>query len=172
MAYKPRMSAEVKALVVLVLLLGAGCGDDAGTPDSGIGGAGGSAGAAGVNSGGGGASAGTSGMTAGMTGGRSGGGALGTDVCARVPADSCDLLSGCESVKAQRDCAGPIMFVACAPKQSSCVRSASFCAKDANAIEWYFPTSCGKDLIQQGPWTIEAQCGCSEPDAGAEDAGL
>jgi hypothetical protein len=161
------------ALVVLVGCVSAGCGDDSGTPDAGIGGAG-AAGAGGTSGGGGGApSAGASGMTTGATGGSSGGGgALGADICARLPVDSCDLLSACESVKARRNCAGAIMFVACAPKQKSCAQTPSFCAKDANGMEWYFPTSCGKDQIQQGPWTIEPQCGCSESDAGAEDAGL
>jgi hypothetical protein len=111
-------------------------------------------------------------MSASGTGGGAGTGALGSDACARAPADACDLLSACESVKAKRNCAGPIMFVACAPKKAGCKQTASFCAKDANGAEWFFPTSCGKEQIQQGSWTIEASCGCSDSDAGAEDAGL
>jgi hypothetical protein len=158
-------------LLVLALSVGAGCGDDGGTPDAGLAGTGG-AGAAGLSGGSGGSAAGTGGQTAGGTGGRSGSSGLGSEICARAPVDSCDLLSACASVKARRNCAGPIMFVACAPKQTTCAQTASFCAKDANGTEWYFPTSCGKDQIQTGTWTIEAKCGCSESDAGADDAGL
>jgi hypothetical protein len=163
------------SLLLLAFSVSAGCGDDSGTPDAGMAGAAATAGTAGVSGGGGGQSAGTN--AAGMggrsaTAGSSGTGMLGSDVCARSPADSCDLLSVCESVKARRSCTGPIMFVACAPKQRSCAQSASYCAKDANGAEWFFPTSCGKAQIEQAPWTIETQCGCSESDAGAQDAGL
>jgi hypothetical protein len=172
------MSARVMAFVVLVVGVGAGCGDDAQKPDAAVAGAGAPAVAGGVGGGGSGASAGHAGSSAGVSGtvagiaGGSGGGALGTDICARAPVDSCDLVSTCESVKAQRDCAGAIKFVACAPKVRSCAPSPSYCAKDANGVEWYFPTSCGKEQIQRGAWTVEPACGCSVADAGVDDAGL
>jgi len=165
------MRVRVRTLLVLAVWISASCGDDGGT-DAGAAGVAGVAGAAGV-SGAGGVSAGTGGMSAvAGTGGRSGSGMLSSDICVRAPVDSCDLASVCASVKARRNCAGPIEFVACAPKQRACAQTASFCAKDASGTEWYFPTSCGKDQIEQGTWTIEAQCGCSESDAGADDAGL
>jgi hypothetical protein len=166
------MTVRIKAFLVLALCVGAGCGDDGATPDAGTAGAAATAGAAGVSGGSGGVSAGSGGMRAAGTGGRAGSAGIGTEICSRAAADACDLVSTCESVKARRSCAGPIMFVACAPKQTACAQSASYCAKDANGTEWYFPTSCGKDQIQKGTWTIEAQCGCSESDAGADDAGL
>jgi hypothetical protein len=165
------MRVRVGILLVLAVWISAGCGDDSAT-DAGAGGAAATAGTAGLSGGSGGVSAGTGGVSAAGTGGRSGSGMLGSDICARAPVDSCDLASVCASVKARRNCAGPIEFVACAPKQAACAQTASFCAKDASGTEWYFPTSCGKDQIQKGTWTIEAQCGCSESDAGAEDAGL
>jgi hypothetical protein len=166
------MSVQVKALLVLMLSIGAACGDDSGTPDSGTGGSAATAGAAGVSGGNGGVSAGAGGMSVAGTGGRSGAAGIGTDACARAPVDSCDLLSVCASVKAQRNCAGPINFVACAPKQAGCAQTASYCAKDSSGTEWFFPTSCGKDQIMKGSWMIETQCGCSESDGGVEDAGL
>lgn len=109
--------------------------------------------------------------SAGSSGG-SGTGVLGSEVCTRSPVDSCDLLFACASVKARKNCSGPIIFVACAPKQSGCARTASYCAKDAMGTEWFFPTGCGKPEIEKGAWTIEPQCGCSEADAGTDDAGL
>lgn len=168
------MRERAMAFVLLSLCTVAACSDDGGTPDAGGAGSAGTAGTAGV-SGVGGMTAGTN--AAGMGGragsaGSSGTGMLGSDVCARSPVDSCDLLTACASVKARKNCGGPVIFVACAPKQSGCAQSASYCAKDATGTEWFFPTSCGKAEIQKGSWTIEAQCGCSESDAGADDAGL
>jgi hypothetical protein len=168
------MKVRVMAFVVLAAWFGVGCGDDA-APDSGVAGTGaaaGTGGASGTGGGGGGISAGKGGTSAAGTGGQAGAAGLGSDACGRAPADACDLLSACASVKARRNCAGPIMFVACAPKQRNCAQTASFCAKDATGAEWFFPTSCGKEQIQQSTWTIEATCGCPESDAGAEDAGL
>jgi hypothetical protein len=166
------MSVRVVAFVVLAAAVSAGCGDDSGT-DAGVAGTGASAGTGGVSGTGiAGTSAGAGGMSAAGTGGQTGSAGLGSDACGRAPADACDLLAACASVKARKYCAGPIMFVACAPKQRNCAQTASFCAKDANGTEWFFPTSCGKEQIQQASWTLEAACGCSESDAGADDAGL
>jgi hypothetical protein len=169
------MKVSTKLFRVLALSVGLGCSDHSGVPATGAAASPASAGASGVagspNTGGAKANAGAS-AQAGSAGlammgasGASGSSELGSDVCARAPVDSCDLLAMCESVKARRNCSAAVQFVACAPKQRTCDTN-GYCAKDMNGVEWSFSTSCGQEQIQAPRWTRETSCSCSEADAG------